>query len=74
MKVDVKLVGAFRIGRFKQEIREYRAGASIQEVVDHLQLPKQILGIVLINGRHAAFADILHEGDSLTLLPILDGG
>ena len=74
MKVEVKLVGAFRIGRFKQEVRDYQAGSSIREVVDLLQLPEQIFGFVLINGRHAEFADILYDGDCLTVLPILDGG
>ena len=74
MKVIVKLVGAFRLGRFKEDVRDYQTGASIREVVDSLQLPEQILGIVLINGVHAEFEDILHEGDCLTILPILDGG
>jgi sulfur carrier protein ThiS len=74
MQINVKLVGAFRLGRFKEEVRDYRAGTSIQDVITSLQLPEQILGIVLVNGVHAEFADILQEGDSLTILPILDGG
>lgn len=74
MKVNIKLVGAFRIDRFKEEFREYRAGASVREVIDSLQLPEQILGIVLINGVHAEFESTLQDGDSLTILPILDGG
>ncbi len=74
MLITIKLVGAFRLGRFKEEVREYRPGISIREIVDSLQLPEQILGIVLINGAHAEFEDILHEGDNLTILPVLDGG
>ena len=74
MRVIVKLVGAFRLGRFKEEVRDYRSGATIRDVVDSLQLPEHILGIVLINGVHAEFEDTLHDGDSLTILPILDGG
>ncbi|NOQ51184.1 MAG: molybdopterin synthase sulfur carrier subunit [Desulfuromonadales bacterium C00003093] len=74
MKVNVKLVGAFRLGRFKEESRDYRSGTRIQDVLDSLQLPEQILGIVLINGVHAELDDLLHDGDSLTVLPILDGG
>lgn len=74
MQIKVKLVGAFQLGRFKEEILTYRSGTSVQEVVDSLRLPEQILGIVLINGVHAEFATLLQEGDSLTLLPILDGG
>jgi sulfur-carrier protein len=74
MQINIKLVGAFRLDRFKQAAREYRAGTSVREVVDSLQLPEQILGIVLINGVHAEFEDILQDGDSLTILPVLDGG
>jgi len=74
MQITVKLVGAFQVGRFKEEARCYPAGISVQDVVEQLKLPRQILGIVLINGVHAGFDDILVEGDRLTLLPILDGG
>lgn len=74
MQITVKLVGAFQVGRFKEDVRCYPVGSSVQDVVDNLQLPQQILGIVLINGVHAGFDDVLSEGDRLTLLPILDGG
>ena len=74
MKIRVRLSGAFRIGRFKEEEREYPRGTIIQQVVDELELPEQILGIVLINGIHADFGDELQEGDILALLPIVDGG
>lgn len=74
MQITVKLVGAFQDGRFREDVRCYSDGTSVQQVVDTLQLPQQILGIVLINGVHADFEDVLSEGDRLTLLPILDGG
>ena len=74
MQVTVKLIGVFRIGRFKQVLRDYPQGTSIAQVVDSLQLPEQILGIVLINGVHADFADLLSDGDILTILPLVDGG
>ncbi len=74
MKINVKLVGAFRVDRFREEVREYRAGTSVREVIDGLQLSEQILGFALINGIHAEFEAILQDGDSLTILPVLDGG
>jgi len=74
MLINVKLVGAFRVGRFKEATRDIQAGTSVQQVIDSLQLPEKILGFVLINGVHAGFKDILKEGDSLTILPLLDGG
>ncbi|TNF50567.1 MAG: MoaD/ThiS family protein [Deltaproteobacteria bacterium] len=74
MKITVKLVGVFCIGRFKKEIQEYPSGIHVVEVIDALQLPKDILGIILINGVHAGEEDILKDGDDLSLLPMLDGG
>jgi molybdopterin converting factor small subunit len=74
MQVKVQLRGAFRVGRFKEQIRDYPSGSSIAQVVEGLQLPEQIFGIVLLNGVHADVADLLTDGDILAILPIVDGG
>jgi molybdopterin synthase sulfur carrier subunit len=74
MRITVKLVGLFRIDRFKEELREYPSGVRAVEVIDNLQLPKDVLGIILVNGVHAGEQDILKEGDTLSILPLLDGG
>ncbi|WP_303722634.1 MoaD/ThiS family protein [Malonomonas rubra] len=74
MQIRVRLVGAFRVGRFTEQTQDYPCGSSVKDVVARLQLPEQILGIALINDTHATFTDLLHDGDKLTLLPILEGG
>lgn len=74
MKITVKLVGLFCIGRFKEKLLEYSSGTKVVEVIDDLQLPKDVLGIILINGVHAAEQDILNDDDVLSILPLLDGG
>jgi molybdopterin synthase sulfur carrier subunit len=74
MRITVKLVGLFRIDRFKEELKEYSSGVRVVEVIDNLQLPKDVLGIILVNGVHAGEQDILKEGDTLSILPLLDGG
>ena len=74
MNIEVKLVGLFQSGRFKQQSRVYPVGTSAQNVFDDLQLPQQHLGIVLINGLHASSEAILNDGDHLVLLPLLGGG
>jgi molybdopterin synthase sulfur carrier subunit len=74
MRITVKLVGLFRIDRFKEELKEYPSGVRVVEVIDNLQLPKDVLGIILVNGVHAGEQDILKEGDTLSILPLLDGG
>jgi hypothetical protein len=74
MNVTVKLVGIFQIGRFKEAVCEYPTGTSVRKVVDELLIPDPLLGIVLINEIHAGVGDVLHDGDTLCLLPFIDGG
>lgn len=74
MKITLKLVGVFCIGRFKKDVQEYPPGTKAVDVIDHLQLSKDVLGIILINGVHAEEQDILKDGDTLSILPMLDGG
>lgn len=74
MDIRVKLVGAFQIDRFAEESRCYPPGTTIQDVVDDLDLQPGILGIFLVNGKHASAESRLTDQDSLTILPILEGG
>ncbi len=74
MVVNVKLVGLFQTGRFKQKDREYPAGIKVQDVINELKLPQQHFGIVLVNGVHADIDTVLTEGDHLVIMPIVDGG
>ncbi len=74
MLVTVKLHGVFRLNRFKEERVEYPPGTRVQDIVEQLQLPDHILGIVMINDAHGTTDHQLNNGDTLALLPILDGG
>lgn len=74
MNVSVKLVGIFQIGRFKEAVCEYPTGTSVRKVVDELLVPDPLLGIVLINDVHAGVDAVLNDGDTLCLLPLIDGG
>ena len=74
MNIRIKLFGLFRIDRFKEDVRTYPPGVRVDDVVKALGLPEHLLGIVVINDSHASTEDILHDGDTLSLLPLLDGG
>jgi molybdopterin converting factor small subunit len=74
VRIRVRLFGVLRIGRFKEEVRDFPPGTSVRAVVEQLQLPTQLLGTVLIEGVHASLEDQLTDGAVLTLLPILGGG
>jgi molybdopterin converting factor small subunit len=74
MKITVKLWGVLRRDRFKEEVRCYPVGSTVQQVLDDLECPTPLLGAVLINEKHANVLNTLNEGDELTILPLLDGG
>ena len=74
MNITIKLVGIFQIGRFKDAVREYPSGISVREVVDELRIPTHLLGTVLINQIHAGVEDVPVDGDTVYLLPFIDGG
>lgn len=74
MNVTIKLVGIFRISRFKETVLEYPVATCVREVMEELRIENSLLGIVLINGVHASVKDVLNDGDTVCLLPLLDGG
>ena len=74
MTVTIELVGAFQLNRFKREVREYPPAITVRTIVNELHIPDPLLGIVLINEIHAGIEDMLHNGDTLCLLPFIDGG
>ena len=74
MQVQTRLIGAFRIDRFKEQDNEYPAGTVVKEIVHLLNIPERALGIILINGLPARINDTLKDGDTVALLPILGGG
>jgi len=74
MQVTVSLHGVFRIDRFKLKSLEFPTGSSAQNAIDNLQIPADLLGTILINNLHAKADDILHDGDTLMLIPLLEGG
>lgn len=74
MEITIKLYGVFRIGRFKEAQQTFPVGSNVQVVVDNLELSPDLLGIVLIDGVHADVEYVLKDGNTLSLLPVLDGG
>lgn len=73
MRVTVKLYASFRIGRFTSEVREYPDSATIAMIAKDLGIPEEYL-ITLRNGRHAPLDDLVQDGDTVSFLPMLEGG
>jgi len=74
MKVTVKLFATFRADRFDIESREYPDGTVVEQIVDELKLPREKLGIVMVNSRHVDLDRELRDGDTLALFPLVGGG
>ncbi|TYO99176.1 molybdopterin converting factor small subunit [Geothermobacter ehrlichii] len=74
MKITVKLFATFRRGRFEIETREYPEGTTVKQVVDALELPREQLGILLVNSRHVDLDRVLADGETLAIFPLVGGG
>lgn len=74
MQVTVKLFAHFRHGRFDVEVRQYQPGVTVEHIVEELGIPKNELGILLVNSRHVGLDRELRDGDSLALFPLVGGG
>lgn len=74
MRITVKLFASFRTGRFSVEEREYPDGTTIGQVADAIALPREEIGIMMVNSRHAKLDRVLNEKDILAIFPLLGGG
>jgi len=74
MQITVKLFATFRNGRFKIDQQNLPDGTECRTVVLALGLTEEEIGVVLVNGRHATLPHVLHDGDTLSLFPLVGGG
>ena len=74
MDITVKLFATFRVGRFTVATQEHPDGTRIAAVIEGLQIPETQIGMIMVNGRHAEPDQLLHDGDSLALFPLVGGG
>lgn len=79
MKVDVALFAYLAdyqpdgAGGRHARAFDFADGTAISDVISMLALPEQPR-IIFVNGRHAAEAAQLHEGDRLAIFPPVAGG
>ena len=74
MLVTIRLFASFQEGRFEQAPRELPARTRVGDVVDELEIPRDAIGVMLVNARHAMFDRELVEGDVLSVFPLIGGG
>ena len=51
-----------------------KKGATVDEVLDKLNIPPRVTNIVMVNGRHRDKGTELNEGDVLSVFPPIAGG
>ena len=74
LQVTIKLFGVLRQKNFKEKQCDLPEGSTVADVIGMLLLSEQLIGAVVINGRHAVTEDLLKNGDELIILPLMDGG
>ncbi len=74
MVVTVKLFATFQAGRFEAAPREYPIGTRLSDIVDELRIPREEIGVLLVNSRHAELASKISQDDVVAIFPQIGGG
>lgn len=74
MRVTVKLFASFREGRFSKEEFDFPEGTTIEQVIEYFRIPKDEVGVTMVNGRHRQFQDEIIAQDVIGIFPLIGGG
>lgn len=74
MEIEVRLFATFRIGRWMSKRLSFQDDAEIKDVLDYLNIKKEELGLVLVNGSYKEIHEKLKDEDILAIFPPVAGG
>jgi len=74
MQVQVRLFATLRQGRFKRQSLELSEGNSVADLLKSLDIPKEDVGMLLLDGRDAALETPLTTDAVVSIFPALGGG
>ena len=74
MRFTVKLFAYFRDNRFREEVREYPEGTTVEQVIRSLGIDLEEVGVTMINSRHCTLDQVPAENDQLAIFPAIGGG
>lgn len=74
MEIEVRLFASFRIGRFKCKRLTRDNETKIIDILNSLQIKKEELGLVLVNGSYRDTEAYLKDNDVLSIFPPAAGG
>jgi molybdopterin converting factor small subunit len=78
-KVEVRLYASLRKyhptnGDSDAFTLELGDGAKLGDLVDNLKIPRQEIGVLMINGKWQKENHLLNDGDRIGLFPLIGGG
>lgn len=74
MKIEIRLFATFREGREKKQILEITEDINIIDILKILNINKEEVAILLLNGMDGGFDRKLKDGDILSIFPPVGGG
>lgn len=78
-KVEVRLYASLRkyhpsLGSNEAFLIELDDKANLGSLLDKLKIPKQELGILMVNGKWQKESYLLQDGDRIGIFPLIGGG
>jgi molybdopterin converting factor small subunit len=74
MDIKVRLFATLRENRGKELIINFPHGSTPVDIIEKLNIAKDEVAILLINGRDGQFNVELIEGDTVSIFPPVGGG
>ncbi|NLY65988.1 MAG: MoaD/ThiS family protein [Tissierellia bacterium] len=74
VKVEVRLFAHLRQGREKTQTMEVKEGTTILDIIKALNIDKDEVAIMLLNGRDGPETRQVKDGDVVSLFPPVGGG
>ncbi|MFO7897004.1 MAG: MoaD/ThiS family protein [Candidatus Cloacimonadales bacterium] len=73
MEIEIRLFATLRAGRGKK-VKLEMAEPTPEKLLNELEIPRDDIAILLVNGRDAEFDQKLQPGDYLSVFPPVGGG
>ncbi|WZL71710.1 MoaD/ThiS family protein [Clostridiaceae bacterium 35-E11] len=74
MGIEVRLFATLRQGRGKKVFFDYKENLTPLEIIHRLNISKEDVAILLINGRDGQIEEQLRDEDYLSIFPPVGGG
>lgn len=74
MEIEVRLFASFRNGRWKSKRLQFKNDIIIIDILNYLNINKDEIGMILINGSYQTADYKLNDGDILAIFPPVAGG